>query len=93
MTNQEQKHPQYHRDRKVVDSLKEGDPNEYNLAELARLLIRYQGFPGASDIKEDLEKILQRWGMNEEQLYEATRNIHAKGQVYKTKGSDSEDWA
>lgn len=93
MTNQEQKHPQYHRDRKAVNSLKEGDPNDYNLAELARLLIRYRGFPGASDIKEDLQKILQRWGMNEEQLYENTRNIHQKGQVYKTKASDSEDWA
>lgn len=93
MIRQDQQHPQYKRDRQVVDTLKQGDPNEYNLAELARLLIRYQGFPGASDIKEDLQKTLQNWAMNEEQLYETTRTIHAKGQVYKTKGNDSEDWA
>ncbi|MFB2918056.1 MULTISPECIES: DUF3288 family protein [Aerosakkonema] len=89
----EQQHPQYSKDRKVVDNLLVGKPSEYNLAELARLRIRYLGFPGARDIKGDLDKVLQMWGMNEEELYETTRKIHAKGEVYKTRGSDSEDWA
>ena len=91
--NNEQLHPQYKRDRQVVENLLQGDPNEYNFTELARLLIRYQGFPGASDIKNDLQKVLKSWNLNEEALYQATREIHAKGHVYKTRSADAEDWA
>ena len=93
MAIQEQQHPQYNRDRQVVNNLLSGDPSEYNLAELARLLIRYRGFPGAKDIQRDLEKVLQKWHIIEEELYATTRQIHAKGQVYKTRNNDTEDWA
>ena len=93
MINKEQQHPLYRDDRQIVDNLLEERPTDYNLAELARLRIRYRGFPGAKDIQDDLNKVLEKWEMSEEQLFEATRKIHAKGQVYKTKGSDSEDWA
>ncbi|MCL1467361.1 DUF3288 family protein [Argonema galeatum] len=89
----EQQHPQYWADRKIVDNLLSGQPNDYKQAELARLKIRYRGFPGAPDIQKDLEKVLQKWDMSEEQLYEITRKIHEKGQVYKTRNSDTEDWA
>ncbi|MFB2880380.1 DUF3288 family protein [Floridanema aerugineum] len=93
MKNQEQQHPLYKGDREIVDRLLQNDPTDYNMAELARLKIRYRGFPGAKDIQSDLEKVLQKWQMNEEELLATTRQIHAKGLVYKTRDNDSEDWA
>jgi len=93
MKNQEQQHPLYKGDRQIVDKLLQNDPTDYNMAELARLKIRYRGFPGANDIQTDLEKVLQKWQMDEEQLFTITRLIHAKGIVYKTRDNDSEDWA
>lgn len=92
MANQEQKHPQYFSDRATVESLMQGQNNEYNLAELARLKIRYRGFPGARDIQKDLETIMQNWQLTEETLFEKTREIHAKSKVYQEKKEDQEDW-
>ncbi|MEB3283008.1 MAG: DUF3288 family protein [Lyngbya sp.] len=94
MNNQEQKHPQYNSDRATVDGLIQAQQTEENLAELARLKIRYRGFPGAFDIQNDLEKIMQNWQLTEETLFEKTREIHAKGQVYKKirKKEEQEDW-
>ena len=83
MTTQEQKHPQYNTDRKIVLSLLEQEATDYNLVELARLKIRYRGFPGAKDIQSDLERILQTWGYTDETLFEKTRQIHATGQIYR----------
>ncbi len=92
MTAQEQKHPQYKTDRKIVVNLLKQEATDYNLAELARLKIRYRGFPGAKDIQNDLEKILQIWGYTDETLFEKTRQIHATGQLYRGKKIDQEDW-
>lgn len=89
--HQDQQHPQAGRDRAIVNSLLRDTPSEYNLAELARLRIRYHGFPGARDIQRDLDKILQGWGLTEEELFERTREIHARGRVYRTR-TDQEDW-
>ncbi len=92
--NKEQQHPQYNRDRQIVGSLLVGEPTDYNLAELARLRIRYRGFPGATDIQTDLDKVMQLWGFTEAALYEKTRQIHTAGPVYKGRASkgDEEDW-
>jgi Protein of unknown function (DUF3288) len=92
MTAQEQKHPQYNTDRKIVFNLLKQEATDYNLVELARLKIRYRGFPGAKDIQTDLEKILQIWGYTDETLFEKTRQIHATGQIYRGKKTDQEDW-
>lgn len=92
MSNQDQTHPQYKSDRATVDSLIQGQQTEYNLAELARLKIRYRGFPGARDIQKDLEKIMQNWQLTEETLFEKTREIHAKGKVYTGGKEEQEDW-
>ncbi len=92
MKSEEQQHPQYHKDRQIVNILLAEKGTDYNLAELARLKIRYRGFPGAKDIQVDLEKILQKWELTEENLYEKTREIHRKGQVYKKHNNDQEDW-
>ena len=55
---QDQQHPQYKRDRASVDTLLASEATDYNLSELARLIIRYRGFPGARDIQLDLKKVL-----------------------------------
>ncbi|MGB8702880.1 MAG: DUF3288 family protein [Thermosynechococcaceae cyanobacterium] len=90
--SQDQQHPQWQSDRQVVNQLLAGEPNDYNLAELARLTIRYQGFPGGRDIQSDLQKVLQRWNLTEAMLYEKTRDIHQRAQVYTVRSNKREDW-
>jgi hypothetical protein len=61
---------------------------------LARLTIRYRGFPGARDIQQDLAKLLQRWAFTEATLFERTRAVHAGPPVYKVRGNkNEEDWS
>jgi hypothetical protein len=88
----DQQHPQWQLDRATLNQLLQAEVNNYNLAELARLKIRYTGFPGARDIQADLDKALQRWQLTEESLYEKTRQIHSEGRVYRSSGEDKEDW-
>jgi Protein of unknown function (DUF3288) len=89
----DQQHPLYNRDRPIVESLMADEPTDLNLAELARLRLRYQGFPGARDIQENLEIIMQRWDLTEEMLFEKTRAIHDVGGIYKSRGKKEEqDW-
>lgn len=88
----EQQHPLWAIDRTVVTQLLQDTPTDYNLAELARLKIRYTGFPGAQDIQDDLDKILGLWQMTEAELYEKTREIHARKKVYRTQTDAQEDW-
>jgi hypothetical protein len=94
--NKDQQHPQESRDRDIVNQLLRGEAdNDYNLAELARLRIRYCGFPGARDIQRDLDKVLRQWQMTEEELFDKTRQLHAAAPVYKVrgKGQEQEDWS
>ncbi|MBO3461851.1 DUF3288 family protein [Aetokthonos hydrillicola Thurmond2011] len=91
--SKDQQHPLYNRDYPLVNNLLSQQPTDYNLAELARLKIRYKGFPGARDIQQTLDKILQQWGLTEEQLYEKTRQIHNSGRIYTSRGKkEEEDW-
>jgi len=92
--NKDQQHPLWQSDRAIVDSLLAGEPNNYNLVELARLQIRYRGFPGARDIQKDLEKVMQQWGFTEATLFEKTRQIHTAEPIYKSRGrkGNEEDW-
>jgi len=94
-SEKDQQHPLYQRDRTLINTLPTAQPTDYHLAELARLRIRYHGFPGARDIQADLDKVMQMWNLTEAELYQKTRAIHAKGVVYTTKGSkgDVEDWS
>ena len=89
--NKDQQHPQERRDREIVERLLREDANDYNRAELARLRIRYCGFPGAREIQNNLDTILQRWQLTEEQLFEFTRQLHAIAQVYKRGGTQGQD--
>ncbi|MCC5625168.1 DUF3288 family protein [Nostoc sp. CHAB 5715] len=89
----DQQHPLYNRDRPLIDILLAQEATDYNLAELARLRMRYQGFPGARDIQKDLDQVLQQWGLTEAELYEKTRQIHNLGGIYKSRGKkDEQDW-
>lgn len=93
--NKDQQHPQEKNDQEIVERLLREKPSERHYAELARLRIRYCSFPGAREIQQNLDAILQRWQMSEEQLFELTRQIHATGQVYK-RGNNSQgqdDWS
>ncbi len=90
---QDQKHPQEQRDRLIVNDLLGADPDDHKLAELARLRIRYRNFPGARQLNQDLDLILQQWQLTEEQLFERTRQLHEKGQVYgHSLGEEVQDW-
>lgn len=89
----DQQHPQYRRDRQLLNQLSAGDPTDLNLAELARLKIRYTGFPGAWDIQADLDKLQQQWGLTEATLFAKTRQIHQAQNVYRGRGSGREDWS
>ena len=89
----DQQHPQWSSDRQIVNTLLAETPTDYNLAELARLRLRYHNFPGARDIQADLEKVLKQWHLTEETLHAKTRQIHADAQVYKGRGSKRDDWS
>lgn len=94
MNNQDQQHPRETKDRIVINDLLQSEPNDYNLSELARLLIRYQGFPGARSLQQDLLKILNNWQLTEEELYQKTRAIHSQKQIYRDrfKTDRQQDW-
>ena len=91
-----QKHPQEKKDRLMVNALLQGEPDDLNLVELARLKTRYRGFPGAEEIQRDLNLVLNKWGfVSEEELFTKTRQIHSTGQIYRRSrdGQTQQDWS
>ncbi len=90
----EQQHPLYGSDRQIVNTILAGEPTDLNLAELARLKIRYRGFPGARDIQKDLDKTLANWQLTEEQLFDKTRKLHNSMRLYTVRARrEQEDWS
>ena len=91
-----QRHPQEKVDRAIVDLLLESDPQEpMALSELARLRNRYNGFPGATDIQANLDRLLIEWHLTESQLFAKTRALHNSEQIYQVKAKkyqEQEDW-
>ena len=76
----EQSHPLHALDREVVNALLAAEsPSDAQLVDLARLLMRYQGFPGARDLQDDLERLLRLWGLDRQALHSRTRAIWAAG--------------
>ncbi|HIK48159.1 DUF3288 family protein [Thermosynechococcus sp. M55_K2018_012] len=93
MTNsQNLQHPREAQDQLVLERLRQEGISDYNLAELGRLLIRYDGFPGAETNKKLMAELLEKWQLTEEELFERTRAIHARGGVYKVGSNKREDW-
>ncbi len=75
-----QSHPLYSIDRDHLNRmLTIKSPSEQDLVDIARLLMRYEDFQGAKDLKLDMLKLLQIWGLSREKLNNATREIWAKG--------------
>ena len=76
----EQQHPLYSVDREIVDGLLAKDlPNDTDIIELSRLILRYEGFPGAYDLQDDMKKILELWGISNQTLNERSRAIWEAG--------------
>jgi hypothetical protein len=90
----DQRHPQYTKDRQILnDLLMQNTPSNRDLAELARLTVRYKDFVGARDIQSDLIKVLNNWQFSEETLFAKTRAIHAIGKVYMAQDEGQDDWS
>ena len=90
----DRKHPQYSSDRALLNTiLGDGASSDINLVEVARLRIRYNGFPGARDIQADLDSILKTWNLSEEELFVKTRQLHQQDNVYREKFSKRDDWS
>jgi Protein of unknown function (DUF3288) len=90
-----QKHPQERRDLEAIALIRAaGAADPIALAELGRLLIRYQGFPGALDLQNSLQQLLSEWQLTEEELFAKTRCIHNEERIYqvKSKFQTQEDW-
>jgi hypothetical protein len=92
--SQDQQHPQEKTDREIINRLLKEKESDLTLCELARLRIRYHNFPGAREIQRDLDLLLTQWQLSEEELFETTRQIHAKGKVYRRQANDEQqDWS
>ena len=78
--DQDQNHPLYPTDREHVDRLSvRNPPEDIDLVDLARLIIRYEDFQGADDLKVDIQKIMKKWDLNREELEIKTREIWSNG--------------
>jgi hypothetical protein len=76
----DQSHPLHASDRDTVDRLLAAEqPADEHLVDAARLLMRYDGFPGASDLQEDLARALRLWGLDRDGLHARTRAIWTAG--------------
>lgn len=77
---QKQNHPLYLVDRERLNELlAQISPKDQDLIDLARLLIRYEGFQGADDLQLDMKKTLKSWGMTRELLNSKAKEIWEKG--------------
>ncbi len=87
----QQTHPLYASDREIMDSLLgfQGDPGPDQLTSAARLAIRYADFPGADDIKADLQKVVTGWGLNRDSLNAKCREVW--GNSWRPGQSDSDE--
>ncbi len=84
-----QSHPLYLIDRDNVNRLLAKEiPGDQDLIDIARLLMRYEGFPGANDIQMDMQKTLKFWGITKEELNNRTKRIWSNGF---RPGNDSEE--
>ena len=72
----EQTHPLHTTDKKIIDSLIiKKNPEDFDLINLARLINRYDNFPGEIEIKEDIKKILKFWNITQDNLFSMTKKL------------------
>ena len=85
----EQTHPLHAIDKNIIDSLiTVKEPDNHDFINLARLINRYKNFPGEFEIKNDIEKILKFWKINQNELFSTTRNIWSKSYRPSTTNKD-----
>ncbi|MFN5193510.1 MAG: DUF3288 family protein [Cyanobacteriota bacterium] len=76
----DQSHPLHSSDRDTIDRLLAATtPADDHLVDAARLLMRYDGFPGARDLQDDLARVLRHWGIGRQELHSRTRAVWAAG--------------
>ena len=76
LMSNEQTHPLHATDKIIIDSLiTTENPEDLDFINLARLVNRYNNFPGEIEIKNDIEKILKFWQINKDELFSKTKNI------------------
>ena len=72
----EQIHPLHATDKKIIDSLITKErPEDFDFINLARLINRYDNFPGEIEIKEDIKKILKFWNISKDILFSKTKKL------------------
>jgi len=72
----EQTHPLHATDKNIIDNLiAKEKPEDLDFINLARLINRYNNFPGETEIKNDIEKILNFWKITKKELFSKTKNI------------------
>ena len=75
-----QSHPLEASDRDHLDRmLARESPQDGDLADLARLLIRYDGFPGAVDLQRDMQRLLSIWKLSRDELNQRVRGLWTAG--------------
>ncbi len=75
-----QNHPLYSIDRDHLDRLLAKDsPDSSDIVDLARLFIRYRGFPGVLDLQEDIKKVMTSWNLSGEMLNEKAKKLWQEG--------------
>ena len=72
----DQTHPLHLTDKNIIDSLiTKEKPENIDYINLARLINRYNNFPGETEIKKDIEKILKFWKIKKNELTSITKKI------------------
>ena len=72
----EQTHPLHAIDKKTIDSLiSKETPEDFDLINLARLINRYDEFPGEMEIKQDIKKTLKFWNITQDTLFSMTKKL------------------
>ena len=75
----EQTHPLHATDKNIIDSLiTKEKPEDLDMINLARLINRYNDFPGGTEIKQDIEKTLKFWNITRNELFSKTKKIWSK---------------
>ena len=75
----DQTHPLHAIDKNIIDSLiTKEKPENLDYINLARLINRYEKFPGEIEIKNDIGKILKFWKITKNELFLKTKTIWSK---------------
>ena len=72
----DQTHPLHSLDKNIIDSLITTEkPEDLDFINLARLINRYNNFPGEVEIKNDIEKTLKFWKITKNELFSKSKKI------------------